>query len=55
MTRAFTVRPLTATLFDPKSTPLLDRTRLTNRCLQQVMRSLSLSVDEDSHSIGRVN
>ena len=55
MTRAFTVRPLTATLFDPKSTPLLDRTRLTNRCLQQVMRSLSLSVDADSHSIGRVN
>jgi hypothetical protein len=34
---------------------LLDRARLTNRCLQQVIRRLSLSVDEDSHTIGRVN
>jgi hypothetical protein len=53
--RTFTVRPLTATLFSPESTPLLDRARLTNRCLQQVIRRLSLSVDAQSRSIGRVN
>lgn len=53
--RAFTIRPLTATLFDPDSTPLLDRARLSNRCLQEVIRQLSLSVDENSRTVGRVN
>ena len=53
--RAFSVKPLTATLFAPDSTPLLDRAKLTNRILQQVILKLSLSVDENSRSIGRVN
>jgi len=53
--RAFTMRPLTATLFDPQETPLLSGARLSNRCLQEVLRRLSLSVDERSRSIGRVN
>ena len=53
--RTFHVRPLTSTLFDPNSTPLLNRARLTNRCLQQVIRKLSLSVDAKSRTIGRVN
>jgi hypothetical protein len=55
LSKAFTVRPLTATLFDPGSTPLLNRARLNNRCLQQVIRELSLSTDERSRTIGRVN
>lgn len=54
-TKAFQVRPLTATLFDPNSTPLLSRARLTNRCLQQVVRKLSLTQDERGKSRGRVN
>ena len=53
--RTFEVRPLTATLFDPRSTPLLDRARMSNACLQQVIRRLSLSVDKKSKTIGRVN
>jgi len=53
--RTFSVQPLTATLFDPKSTPLLDNARLTNLCLQRVICRLSLSTDEKSKSIGRVN
>lgn len=53
--RAFSVKPLTATLFAPDSTPLLDRARLSNRILQQVILKLSLSVDDNSRSIGRVN
>lgn len=53
--RAFIIRPLTATLFDPYSTPLLNGARLRNRCLQEVIRHLSLSSDERSRSIGRVN
>jgi hypothetical protein len=54
-TRAFVIRPLTATLFDPESMPLLNRARLSNRCLQAVIRRLSLSTDERSRTIGRVN
>lgn len=54
-TRAFAVRPLTATLFAEKTTPLLDRARLTNRCLQQVIRRLSLGTDARGLSVGRVN
>lgn len=54
-TRAFAIRPLTATLFAEKTTPLLDRARLTNRCLQQVIRRLSLGTDARGLSVGRVN
>jgi hypothetical protein len=53
--RTFTLRPLTATLFAPDSTPLLNRARLSNRCLQAIIRRLSLSTDERSRTIGRVN
>ena len=53
--KTFAIRPLTATLFDPTATPLLNSARLTNRCLQQVVRKLSLSRDEKNRSIGRVN
>lgn len=52
---AFVIRPLTATLFDPTATPLLNNARLSNRCLQNVIRNLSLSRDEKNKSIGRVN
>ena len=51
----FNVRPLTATLFSPDTTPLLNRAKLSNRCLQQVIRNLSLSKDDRSRTIGRVN
>ena len=53
--RAFVLRPLTATLFAPESTPLLNRARLSNRCLQAVIRLLSLSINERTRTIGRVN
>ena len=53
--RHFIIQPLTATLFDPQSTPLLDRTRLPNRVLQQVIRCLSMGVDERTGSIGRID
>lgn len=53
--RAFEVRPLTATLFSPDATPLLNRAELSNGCLQQVIRKLSLSTDKNSKTIGRVN
>ena len=49
------MRPLTATLFSPDSTPLLNRARLSNRCLQAVIRRLSLSTDAQSRTVGRVN
>ncbi len=53
--RAFEVRPLTATLFAPHATPLLNRARLSNQCLQQVIRKLSLSTDKNTRTVGRVN
>ncbi|PYP82901.1 MAG: hypothetical protein DMF61_24875 [Blastocatellia bacterium AA13] len=53
--KTFWIRPLTATLFAPDSTPLLNRGRLSNRCLQRVIGRLSLSKDERSRTIGRVN
>ena len=53
--KTFAIRPLTATLFDPSATPLLNSARLSNRCLQKVVRKLSLSRDEKNRSIGRVN
>lgn len=54
-TKAFAVRPLTATLFAPEASPLFSRARFTNRVLQRVIRKLSLSEDENSRTIGRVN
>ncbi|NMF83776.1 hypothetical protein, partial [Nodosilinea sp. P-1105] len=54
-TRTFVIPPLTATLFDPKATPLLSQATLTNRCLQQVIRCLSLSYDPGTKTTGRVN
>ena len=53
--RTFELPPLTATLFDPKATPLLSRAQLSNRCLQQVICLLSLSDDEKTKTTGRVN
>ena len=54
--KAFSVRPLTATLFDPKSTPLLDNAELSNLCLQKVIARLSLSESSaKGRGIGRVN
>ena len=53
--RTFELPPLTATLFDPKATPLLSRAQLSNRCLQKVIRLLSLSYDEKTKTTGRVN
>jgi hypothetical protein len=55
LVRSFAIRPLTATLFSPDSTPLLGRAKLTNGCLQQVIKLLSLSVDDRTRTIGRVN
>lgn len=54
-TRTFTIPPLTATLFDPKATPLLAQAQLTNACLQRVIRCLSLSYDSGTRTTGRVN
>jgi hypothetical protein len=51
----FSIRPLTATLFSPDATPLLDRAKLTNGCLQQIILRLSLGADERSGTIGRLN
>jgi hypothetical protein len=53
--KTFVMRPLTATLFSPESTPLLNRAKLSNRCLQRVIRLLSLSADDRSRTVGRVN
>jgi hypothetical protein len=53
--RTFELLPLTATLFDPKATPLLSRARLSNRCLQTVIKCLSLSYDPKTKTTGRVN
>lgn len=54
-TRTFVIPPLTATLFDPKATPLLTQAKLSNQCLQRVLKCLSLSYDEKSKTTGRVN
>lgn len=53
--RIFSIQPLTATLFDPKTTLLLDNAKLTNLCLQKILCKLSLSTDDRTRSIGRVN
>ncbi len=51
----FSISPLTATLFDPNSLYLLDKAVLSNLCLQQVIKRLSLSTGERTKEIGRVN
>ena len=42
-------------MFAPDSTPLLNRAQLSNHCLQAVIRRLSLSPDERTRTVGRVN
>lgn len=54
-TKAFTIRPLTATLFAKDTTPLFNRVRFRNKCLQAVIRHLSLAKGPDGRSLGRVN
>lgn len=54
-TKAFTIRPLTATLFAKDTTPLFNRVRFRNKCLQAVIRHLSLAKGPDNRSTGRVN
>ncbi|MCA9072543.1 MAG: hypothetical protein KDA84_26645, partial [Planctomycetaceae bacterium] len=53
--RSFTMQPLTATLFAPESTPLLSRARFSNRCLQMVIRKLSLNKNGKTKTNRRVN
>ena len=53
--KAFTIRPLTATLFAPGTTPLFSRVKFRNKCLQEVIRRLSLGQNPDGRSVGRVN
>ncbi|WP_395752923.1 hypothetical protein [Prosthecobacter sp.] len=55
ISRAFTIRPLTATLFAPDTTPLFRRVSFRNKCLQEVIRRLSLGQNPDGRSVGRVN
>ncbi len=55
LNRTFVIQPLTATLFDPKSTPLFDRARFANNCIQKVIRRLSLSTNDRTRTTGRVN
>lgn len=51
----FIVNPLTATLFDPGTTPLLERVLLPNRVLHPVIRFLSLGRGDKGRQIGRIN
>ena len=53
--KAFTIRPLTATLFASDTTPLFNRVNFRNKCLQEVIRRLSLGQNPDGRSVGRVN
>lgn len=53
--RAFSIRPLTATLFHPSSTPVFNLVRFSNLAWQKIIRNLSLSRDERSNTVGRVN
>ncbi len=53
--KTFVIQPLTATLFDPASTPLMDRVKLNNRIMQQVIRKLSLGRGDNGRQIGRIN
>ena len=51
----FSMQPLMSRLFDPGATPLLDNAEFRNLALHEVIRRLSLSVDERSRTTGRVN
>ena len=53
--KTFVIQPLTATLFAPNATPLLNRVQLSNRVLHQVIRRLSLGTGSKSKQIGRIN
>lgn len=53
--KTFIVQPLTATLFDSEVTPLLNRVKLSNQVLHQVMRRLSLGRGDKGKQIGRIN
>lgn len=53
--KVFAIQPLTATLFDPQSTPLLNRVKLPNHILHKVVRCLSLGTSQQSKRIGRIN
>lgn len=53
--KTFVIQPLTATLFAPNATPLLNRVLLSNRVLHQVIRRLSLGTGSKSKQIGRIN
>jgi hypothetical protein len=53
--KTFIIQPLTATLFAPKATPLLNRIHLNNRILHQVIRRLSLGTSSKRKQIGRIN
>ncbi|MEE2732966.1 MAG: hypothetical protein VYA55_19250 [Pseudomonadota bacterium] len=53
--KTFTIQPLTATLFAPNTTPLLNRVKLPNRVLHQVIRCLSLGTGDKGKRIGRIN
>lgn len=54
-TKTFVIEPLTATLFAPNTTPLLERVKLPNRVLHKVIRCLSLGAGDKSKRIGRIN
>jgi hypothetical protein len=53
--KTFVIQPLTATLFAPKATPLLNRVHLSNLVLYQVIRRLSLGTGKQGRQIGRIN
>jgi hypothetical protein len=53
--KTFVIEPLTATLFAPNTTPLLERVKLPNRVLHKVIRCLSLGTGDKSKRIGRIN
>ena len=52
---AFTIHPLQGHLFDPKRTPLLDRVRLRNHVLQEVIELMSLSRGGKGRRRGRIS
>ncbi|SDX37271.1 Eco57I restriction-modification methylase domain-containing protein [Thiocapsa roseopersicina] len=52
---AFELAPLDSKLFDPKSTPLLNRVRFPNHIWQAVLRGLSFAKDEKTKRTRRVS
>ena len=53
--KTFVIQPLTATLFAPQATPLLNLVKLSNLVLHQVIRRLSLGTGKKGKQIGRIN